>query len=247
MRISWKRLAAVSIWLILLLLSIFRFDLIEGPLNAAFGARQVMRLRAPLYDYAWQHVQLVLVSTGLSLLIGLTLSLAVSLPLLSEFRRPLLSSVTFMQTVPSTAVLALSVPLMGYGQLPVVMALVFYGLLPIVRNTIEGLDAVAPDVLLTAAGMGMTPAQRLTRVAWPLALPAVLAGIRTSVIINISAATIGAAVGAGGLGVLIVNGIRSMDVTMILKGALPVSLLALLTGSLFSLLEPAWRRRMAGA
>jgi osmoprotectant transport system permease protein len=86
----------------------------------------------------------------------------------------------------------------------------------------------------------MTPMQRLVRVQWPLALPAILAGIRTSVIINISAATIGAAVGAGGLGVLIVNGIRSMDVTMIIKGALPVSLLALLASSLFNIME---RRR----
>jgi len=92
-------------------------------------------------------------------------------------------------------------------------------------------------VLLSADGMGMTPAQRLLRVQLPLAGPAILAGIRTSVIINISAATLGATVGAGGLGVLIVNGIRSMDVTMIIKGALPVSLLALLASSLFSILE----------
>ena len=127
--------------------------------------------------------------------------------------------------------------MLGYGQTPVVIALGFYGLLPILRNTIQGLDAVPGQVLLAADGMGMTPAQRLLRVQLPLAMPAILAGIRTTVIINISAATLGAAVGAGGLGVLIVNGIRSMDVTMIIKGALPVSLLALLASSLFDMLE----------
>ena len=127
--------------------------------------------------------------------------------------------------------------MLGYGQTPVVIALVFYGLLPILRNTIQGLDAVPGQVLLAADGMGMTSAQRLLRVQLPLAMPAILAGIRTTVIINISASTLGAAVGAGGLGVLIVNGIRSMDVTMIIKGALPVSLLALLASSLFDMLE----------
>ncbi len=228
---------AACLWLLLLLLAVCRFEWLEGFLKQAFGSKQVFRERAMLPEYMFQHLGLVLLSTGISAALGFMLGLAVRFRSLSEFREPLLRAATFLQTVPSAAVLALSVPLMGYGQTPVVIALVFYGLLPILRNTIQGLDAVPGEVLLSADGMGMTPAQRLARVQLPLAWPAILAGIRTSVIINISAATLGAAVGAGGLGVLIVNGIRSMDVTMIIKGALPVSLLALLAGSLFAIAE----------
>jgi osmoprotectant transport system permease protein len=108
------------------------------------------------------------------------------------------------------------------------------------------LDAVPEEVRISAAGMGMTPWQRLVNVEWPLALPAVLAGIKTSVIINVSAATIGATMGAGGLGILIVNGIRTMDVMLIIKGALPVSLMAFLINSIFTLLEEQWFGKRQG-
>ena len=237
MAAEWRRRLSALLWLMLLLLAVYRFEWLEGFLSEAFGSKQVFRQRATLPEYMLQHLGLVLLSAAISTALGLTLGLAVRFRPLSEFREPLLRAATFLQTVPSAAVLALSVPMLGYGQTPVVIALVFYGLLPILRNTIQGLDAVPGQVLLAADGMGMTPAQRLLRVQLPLAMPAILAGIRTTVIINISAATLGAAVGAGGLGVLIVNGIRSMDVTMIIKGALPVSLLALLASSLFDMLE----------
>lgn len=233
-----RRFLMAALWAALLLICVFRFEWLEEPLKQALGAKNVMRLRAPLWSYALEHLQLALLSSALSTLIGLTLALLVRLPVLQEFRDPLLSGATFLQTLPSAAVLALSVPLIGYGREPVVIALVFYGLLPVVRSTIEGMEAAPRELLAVADGMGMTPVQRLLRVSWPMAFPAVLAGIRSSVLINISAATLGAAAGAGGLGVLIVNGIRSMDLVMILKGALPVSLLALLLGSLFDLLEP---------
>lgn len=236
MAAEWRRRLSALLWLLLLLLAVYRFEWLEGFLSEAFGSKQVFRQRATLPEYMLQHLGLVLFSAAISTALGLTLGLAVRFRALSEFREPLLRAATFLQTVPSAAVLALSVPMLGYGQTPVVIALVFYGLLPILRNTIQGLDAVPGQVLLAADGMGMTPAQRLLRVQLPLAMPAILAGIRTTVIINISAATLGAAVGAGGLGVLIVNGIRSMDVTMIIKGALPVSLLALLASSLFDML-----------
>ena len=237
MAAEWRRRLSALLWLLLLLLAVYRFEWLEGFLSEAFGSKQVFRQRATLPEYMLQHLGLVLLSAAISTALGLTLGVAVRFRALSEFREPLLRAATFLQTVPSAAVLALSVPMLGYGQTPVVIALVFYGLLPILRNTIQGLDAVPGQVLLAADGMGMTPAQRLLRVQLPLAMPAILAGIRTTVIINISAATLGAAVGAGGLGVLIVNGIRSMDVTMIIKGALPVSLLALLASSLFDMLE----------
>lgn len=240
MRGGTKAWATTLVWLLLLYLAVFHFDRVEGPLTSLFGSGRVLRSRATLPYYALEHLTLVAVSTALSMALGLGLGLLVRVPALREFRDPLIKGATFLETIPSTVVLALSVPVLGYGQKPAVLALVFYGLLPILRNTVEGLDAVPAEALLAASGLGMTGAQRLVRVEWPLALPAIFAGIRTSVIINISAATIGAVVGTGGLGVLIVNGFRSMDTTMILKGALPVSLMALLVDSLFTVMEERW-------
>jgi osmoprotectant transport system permease protein len=237
MPVKIRRWLPPLLWLLLFLLAVYRFEWIQSALSRVFEEKQALRARAPLSYYAWQHVALVFVSTGFSLALGISLGLLTHFRPFREFRAILLQAATFLQTLPSVAILALAVPLLGYGQTPVVIALVFYGLLPILRNLIEGLDAVPEDVLSAAAGMGMTPFQRLYSVEWPLALPAVLAGIRTSVIINVSAATIGAALGAGGLGILIVNGIRTMDIMMIIKGALPVSLLALLLNSMFSLTD----------
>ncbi|NLC32168.1 MAG: ABC transporter permease [Clostridiales bacterium] len=229
-----------ALWLLLFLLSVYRFEWIAQWLSFLGPSKGALRARAPLSFYVFQHVRLVLISTFFSMVLGITLGLLTRFRPFREFKEPLLQTATFLQTLPSIAILALSVPLLGYGQAPVVIALVFYGLLPILRNIIQGLDSVPEEVRLSAAGMGMTPWQRLIDVEWPLALPAVLAGIKTSVIINVSAATIGATMGAGGLGVLIVNGIRTMDIMLIIKGALPVSLMAFLINSIFTLLEEQW-------
>lgn len=235
-----KKFIPPLLWLALFLLAVYRFEWIAGSLSFLGSAKGALRSRAPLSFYVWQHVELVFISTFFSLVLGVTLGVLTRFRAFLEFKEPLLQAATFLQTLPSVAILALSVPLLGYGQAPVVIALVFYGLLPIFRNIIQGLDAVPAEVRISAAGMGMTPWQRLVSVEWPLALPAVLAGIKTSVIINVSAATIGAAMGAGGLGILIVNGIRTMDVMLIIKGALPVSLMAFLINSVFTLLEEQW-------
>lgn len=237
MTMKIRRFASPLIWLTLLLTAVYRFEWIAETLSPLFDIKTALRARAPLSFYVWQHVELVSVSTLFSMLFGLALGILTRLSPFTEFKEPLLQGATFLQTLPSVVILALSVPLLGYGQAPVVIALVFYGLLPILRNIIQGLDAVPEEVRISAAGMGMTSWQRLVSVEWPLALPAVFAGIKTSVIINVSAATIGAAMGAGGLGILIVNGIRTMDVLLIIKGALPVSLMALFINSVFTLVE----------
>lgn len=241
-----KKYLPPILWLLLFLLSVYRFEWIAKWLSFLGTSKGALRARAPLSFYVWQHVELVLISTFFSLILGITLGVLTRFKAFVEFKEPLLQAATFLQTLPSVAILALSVPLLGYGQTPVVIALVFYGLLPILRNIIQGLDAVPEEVRISAAGMGMTPWQRLVNVEWPLALPAVLAGIKTSVIINVSAATIGATMGAGGLGILIVNGIRTMDMMLIIKGALPVSLMAFLINSIFTLLEEQWFGKRQG-
>lgn len=141
--------------------------------------------------------------------------------------RPLIETlVAIGQTVPPVAVLALSVPAMGYGAAPALAALTLYGVLPILRNTLAGLDGVAPEVAEAARGMGMTDRQRLTAIELPLAWPVILAGIRTSAIVNVGTAAIASTVGVRTLGTPIIVGLDGSNLAYVLQGALIVGLLA---------------------
>jgi osmoprotectant transport system permease protein len=193
-------------------------------------------MRSALWELALQHLALVAVSGLGSVLTGAALGAAVSLSRGRAFRDLLLNLSSFAETLPSAAVIALSLPLLGYGTAPTILALYLYGILPVLRNTITGLEEADPDASEAARGMGMGEIETLFRVRAVLALPVIIAGIRTAVIINISAATLGAAVGAGGFGVPIISGIRTFDPVMILRGAVPVTLLALFADSVLRLL-----------
>jgi osmoprotectant transport system permease protein len=148
-----------------------------------------------------------------------------------------LTLVGAIQTVTSLALLGLLLPLLGIGEKPALLALFLYALLPIVRNTYAGLGSVDSAALEAARGMGMTPAQILRKVSLPLALPVVMGGIRTATVINIGVATLAALIGAGGLGEFIFRGIAMVDTKMVLMGALPAALLALVLDGLLSVLE----------
>jgi osmoprotectant transport system permease protein len=142
-----------------------------------------------------------------------------------------------LQTVPSLALLAFMIPLVGIGAPPAVLALFVYSLLPIVRNTYLGLRAITPSLRESAEALGLTPAARLRRVELPLASPSILAGIKTSAVINVGTATLGALIGAGGYGQPIITGIRLDDPRMILEGAVPAALLAIAVEGAFELAE----------
>jgi osmoprotectant transport system permease protein len=142
-----------------------------------------------------------------------------------------------LQTIPSLALLAVLVPLLGLGQVPAILALFLYSLLPIIRNTLAGIRSVDPLLRDVADGMGMTVAQRLRHVEIPLALPMILAGVKTAAIISIGTATLAAFVGAGGLGEPIVTGLNLNDHLLILQGAIPAAMLAIVTEFLFEWLE----------
>jgi osmoprotectant transport system permease protein len=135
------------------------------------------------------------------------------------------------------AIIALLIPLTGYGFAPVAIALFLYGLLPVFRNTTEGLLSAPPELVDAAWGAGMDEDQILWKLRLPLAKPMVIQGFRISLIINISAATLGAVVGAGGLGIPIVSGIRSFDPILMIQGSLPVAFLALFADSALRNLE----------
>lgn len=190
-----------------------------------------------------QHVYLVAVSTGVALALGLPLGVLVTRR--PAWRRPVLGLANVFQTVPSLALFGLLIPVFGIGAWTAITALVVYALLPIVRNTYAGITGVDPAVRDAGRGMGMTDGELLRLVELPLAAGVILAGVRVATVVSVGIATIAAAIGAGGLGVYIFRGVASVDDTLILAGAVPAALLALLADGLLGLAERklVWRPR----
>jgi len=184
-----------------------------------------------------RHLELAGVSLLLSILIGLPLGIAASRG--GALGHGILSLVGMIQTIPSLALLALLVPLpfLGISATTAIMALFLYGLLPIVRNTATGLQDIPPALRDSAIALGLEPFARLRKIYLPLASRTILAGIKTSAVINIGTATLAALIGAGGLGEPILSGLNLNDNATILEGAIPAALLALLVQGLFDLLD----------
>ncbi|MBT1708575.1 ABC transporter permease subunit [Fulvivirgaceae bacterium PWU5] len=200
---------------------------------------------ADIMGHVWDHLLL----TGLALLaaVMVALPLGVVLYRFSYVAKTVLYLTGILQTIPSIALLALMIPLFGIGLVPAVIALFLYALLPILRNTVVGLVTVDPALKKVAAGIGLTPWNRLRLVELPLAMPSILTGIRTAAVINVGTATLAAFIGAGGLGEFIVTGLALNNTSLILQGAVPAAVLAVGIELLFELLEwwlvPAHLRR----
>lgn len=189
--------------------------------------RAVLFERATLLELSLQHARIV----GLALLLILVISLPLSVWLTRPQGRaflPLVSSLLSVgQTFPPIAVLALALPSFGFGLKPTLIALVAYGLLPVTRNAIAGLEAVPATLKEAATGMGMNAWERLFRLELPLATRVILAGVRTSTVYTVGTATVAPIIGAGGLGVPIIAGLTTGNLAYVLEGAVPVALLAL--------------------
>lgn len=183
-------------------------------------------LQTPFTRLLWEHLFLVGVSGAVSVVVGTLAGVWVTRRAGREFRSVVETLVSMGQTIPPVAVLALAVPAVGFGQLPALIALALYGLLPVVQGTITGLNAVPASVLQAAHGMGLSPWQRLRQVEGPLALPVWLSGVRTSVIINIGTAAIASTVGAKTLGSPIIVGLSGFNTAYVLQGAIVVGMLA---------------------
>ena len=181
---------------------------------------------------------LVAVSTLLAAAAGIPLGIALTRR--PRLARPVLGIAGVVQTIPSLALFGFLLPLPligGIGARTAIVALLVYAMLPLLRNTYAGILSVDPAIVEAATGLGMTPRQRLWWVELPLALPVVLAGVRIATVVSIGLATIAAAIGAGGLGVLIYRGIAIVDNRQILAGAVPAALLALAADGLLGALE----------
>ena len=194
--------------------------------------------RAEILAATLDHLALVVIAMLIAILIGVPLGMLI-------VQRPALRTIalgiaSIFQTIPSLALFGFLIPIPfigGIGKRTAIVALVLYALLPILRNTYVGLTGIDPAALEAAEAMGMTLAQILFRVRFPLALAVILAGIRTATIITIGVATIAAAIGAGGLGTFIFRGVALVSDALILAGAIPAALLALLADFLLGLLE----------
>jgi osmoprotectant transport system permease protein len=179
------------------------------------------------------HLGIVAASSALSLVVGVAAGVFVTRSAGREFRSLVETLAAMAQTIPPVAVLAIAVPLIGFGALPALIALALYGLLPIVRATIAGLESVPKGVIEVADGLGLGRVQRLARIELPLALPVLLAGVRSSVIINIGTAAVASTVGAKTLGSPIIVGLSGFNTAYVIQGALVVGLLAVVADLAF--------------
>lgn len=184
-----------------------------------------------------QHLLTVAIAITAAAIVAIGLAILVSRPVGREFLPLSRSLVNIGQTFPPVAVLALAVPIFGFGEKPTLIALFLYGLLPIFENTLTGLTTLPQPVMEAARGTGMTDWQRLLRVELPLALPIILAGIRLSVVISLATATIGSTVAAKTLGEVIIAGLQSNNLAFVVQGGLIVGALAVLIYDALAALE----------
>lgn len=209
------------------------------PYAATFFSTWLPELERPVYvqePFAyllWQHCKLVVLSSAAAVIVGTLMGVWSTRPSGQSFRSVLGTVVAIGQTVPPVAVLAFAVPVVGFGEWPALIALALYGVLPVLQATVSGLQSVPEPVRQAAAGMGMSPWQRLVQVEAPLAIPVWLAGVRTSVIINIGTAAIASTVGAKTLGSPIIVGLSGFNTAYVLQGAVLVGMWAVVTDMAF--------------
>lgn len=189
-----------------------------------------------------EHIQLSFIALLIAVLIGVPLG--ISLTKQKNVAEVIINIAAVLQTIPSLALLGLMIPLFGIGTVPAIIALVVYALLPILRNTYTGVTGVDPSLIEAAKGIGMKPIRRLTKVELPLAMPVIMAGIRTAMVLIIGTATLAALIGAGGLGDLILLGIDRNNASLILIGGIPAALLAILFDIVLRILGRMSYRKM---
>jgi osmoprotectant transport system permease protein len=235
----WTSLALVAVTVLMPLskpLFALLFPWLERPLFELDGFGPLML----------GHLAVVLTSSGAAAVLAVGAGIFVTRPAGAEFRGLVQTVATIGQTFPPVAVLAVAVPVIGFGFEPAFIALLLYGLLPILENTVAGLGSVPEAVREAARAMGMGEGAILRRVELPLAAPVIIAGIRTSTIINVGTATIASTVGARTLGLPIIIGLNGANIAYILEGAILVAPLAIVLDLAFARLLRAiqpWRRK----
>ena len=225
-RTNWR---SVSIMATVLVLWVSWQPGVEMVLRTVFpGSTTVLYDRTPMWKFLLDHLMLTGIAAGLALTMGSLLGVFVLSRAGSPFRDLVMRIANFGQAIPTVALMAIVVPAIGYGSKPVLLALVIYSVLPVLVNVVVGIESVPNSVLEAGRGMGMTSVERFWQLQIPLALPVIMNGVRTMLVILVSAAAIGAVVGAGGLGVPILSGMAKFNNAVVIHGAIPAILLALI-------------------
>jgi osmoprotectant transport system permease protein len=235
----WRFLTNPLLWVGLLFAALLlRMDELRPVLHWAFpGVEPVVYQRSSFLTLFLSHLGLVAGASVAAVTVGVALAVFVTRPAGSDFRTMVNAIATVGQTFPPAAVLAITVPIVGFGTQPTMIALFLYGLLPVIENAIAGLEGVPRGVREAAEGLGLSSWQQLRDVDLPLAAPVIFSGVRVSVTIAIGTATIGSTVGALTLGTPIFNGLVANKLPFVLEGAVLVALLAILTDMLFFRVE----------
>lgn len=238
---SWLARACLLVLLVTFLLSPDWFEPLLRPLVRENAP--VIYNQGSLLTLTLLHLRTVAIATAAATLVAVLLAILVTRPFGAEFLPLSRSLVNVGQTFPPVAVLALAVPVLGFGEKPTLVALFLYGLLPIFENTLTGFATLPRPVLEAARGAGMTDQQRLWRVELPLAMPIILAGIRLSVVVSLATATIGSTVAAKTLGEVIIAGLQTNNTAFVLQGGLIVGAVAVLLYDGLSAIERVLARR----
>ncbi len=222
------------------ILIIIAFAVIIYVVNNPGGAMAARALTyANIFRYFREHIAMVVTALGLSIIVGIPLGIMLTRPSLRYPGKIAENIVNVGQTVPSLAILAIAFVYLGFGFRTAVFALWLYSILPILRNTYAGITSIQPDILESARGMGMSRIRILILIELPLALPVIMAGIRTSLVILVGTATLATFIGAGGLGDLIATGISVRRNILVFTGASLSALLAILLDHIIGQVENA--------
>jgi osmoprotectant transport system permease protein len=241
MKLGWIVRLLVLALLVAFIVSPMTFEWAFLPLTK--NGQPAIYTQNSILSLTLSHLGFVAIATILSTIVAVGLAIIVTRPFGAEFLPLSRSLANIGQTFPPVAVLALCVPILGFGAGPTLVALFLYGLLPIFENALTGLTTLPPSVTEAARGVGMTRRQRLFGVELPLATPVILAGIRLSVVISVATATIGSTVAASTLGEVIIAGLLSSNLAFVAQGGLVVGVIAVLIYDALSALERALMRR----
>jgi osmoprotectant transport system permease protein len=225
--LDWSVIPVLMILTVILVYNQLLLQIEPGSMEAnMMGSREIGF--ANVLDAVVEHIRLILISTGFAIAVAVPAGILITRQGFRDFSGLILGVANIGQSVPSIAILALFMGILGLGATTAIFALWLYALLPIVRNTAIGIEEVDPSIIEAATGMGMTNRQILLKIELPLALPVMFAGMRTAAVINVGTAALGAFIGAGGLGTFIITGIPLMRDRMILVGAILTAVMAVL-------------------
>lgn len=225
--LSWITIPLIVVLAVILLYNLVLIPIQPGSMEANILGSSQIGFKS-ITDAVIEHLRLILISTVLAIATGVPAGVLITREGFRDFSGLILAVANFGQSVPSIAILALFMGILGLGATTAVFALWLYALLPIVRNTATGIEGVPSDIIEAATGMGMTKRQILLEIELPLAFPVMFAGMRTAAVINVGTAALGAFIGAGGLGNFIITGIPLRRDSMVLVGAVLTAALAIL-------------------